>query len=91
MDFTDEIFREKIRKFIDKGVVFIAAVGNDGPYFGSINSPADMIEVISVGGLGIDGKSISPISSRGMTRQELLYGQGRIKPDVVAPSSYILT
>ena len=68
LDFTDEIFREKICKFINKGVVFIAAVGNDGPYFGSVNTPADMLEVISVGGLGIDQNSVSPISSRGMTR-----------------------
>jgi hypothetical protein len=55
LDFTDDIFKEKIRIFINRGTTFIAAVGNDGPYFGTVNTPADMLEVISVGGLGIDG------------------------------------
>ena len=36
---------------MNKGTVFVAAVGNDGPYYGTVNTPADMLEVISVGGL----------------------------------------
>jgi subtilisin family serine protease len=55
-------------RFVNNGTVFVAAVGNDGPYFGSINTPADMLEVISVGGLGIEENFVSSTSSRGMTR-----------------------
>ena len=66
--FTDEIFKEKIRTFINKGTVFVSAVGNDGPYLGIINTPVDMLEVISVGGLGIDAKSVSPFSLKRMTK-----------------------
>jgi len=50
-----------------------------------------MGEVLAVGGLALDGNSVSPTSSRGMTRQELLQGMGRIKPDILAPGSYIIT
>ncbi len=29
----------------------VSSVGNDGPSYGTINNPADLIEVIGVGGL----------------------------------------
>ncbi len=31
------------------GTIFIVSSGNDGPFFGSINFPGDMLEVLTVG------------------------------------------
>ena len=42
-------------------------MGNDGPTFGSINSPAELTDVIAVGGLDLDYSSIAAYSSKGMT------------------------
>ena len=69
----------------------MAAAGNDGPYFATMNTPADMPEVIAVGGLSIDAQKVAQFSSRGMTRSELLEGQGRIKPEVLTFSERILS
>lgn len=55
-----------------------------------MNHPADLDEVIAVGGLDDDEKSIAPYSSRGMTTTELTYGMGRIKPDLLTFSRFIL-
>ena len=61
-------------------------MGNDGPVWGTQNSPADELAVIGVGGYDhiIDG--IAPFSSRGMTTWSLPMGVGRPKPDVITMS-----
>ena len=60
--------------------------GNDGPLWGSILSPADQMDVLSVGGFGGEGR-VAPFSSRGMTTSDLISGgMGRVKPDLLAPS-----
>lgn len=99
---------EKIKEAVEKGIMIVAAAGNDGPVFGysfffwrnswytrysnrSINNPADQIEVLAVGGLDSDGQTIAPFSSRGMTTWELTHGMGRVKPDIVTYSRYLVT
>lgn len=85
-DFADEPFTDKVNELTSAGIIVISAIGNDGPLWGSLNNPADMMEVIGVGGAEPDG-SIAPFSSRGMTTHELGLPQvsyGRVKPDVVA-------
>jgi len=54
-----------------------------------VNNPADLNEVIAVGGLDVDNNTVAVYSSRGMTTQELSYGIGRAKPDVLTCSRYI--
>lgn len=50
-DFLDEPFIEKIHELIKKGVIIVAAIGNDGPEYGTLSNPGDMVEVIGVGSL----------------------------------------
>ncbi|MEM4389805.1 MAG: S8 family serine peptidase [Candidatus Micrarchaeia archaeon] len=61
------------------GVVFVISAGNDGPDYGTVNSPALAPNVI---GVGASNKSdaIASFSSRGPSANYF-----RIKPDVLAP------
>jgi hypothetical protein len=67
-----------------RGVIIVNAMGNEGDRFGdaSVNAPADVPEVVSVGALG-SGDRIASFSSLGPT------ADGRIKPDCVAPGQNI--
>jgi membrane-bound transcription factor site-1 protease len=59
--------------------------------FRTINHPADMSEVIAVGGLSDDGEAIASYSSRGMTSAELSFGMGRMRPDLLTYSQNIVS
>ena len=48
----------------------ISAIGNDGPLYGTLNNPADNLDVIGIGGI-TDSDQIARFSSRGMTTWEL--------------------
>jgi len=82
-DFMDLPFVEKVWEMSANGIVIISAIGNDGPIYGTLNNPADQLDVIGVGGIDFKDQ-ISAFSSRGMTTWELPAGLGRVKPDVVA-------
>ena len=43
------------------GVVMISAIGNDGPLYGTLNNPADQMDVIGVGGINFDDQVIHDI------------------------------
>ena len=43
----------------------ISAIGNDGPLYGTLNNPADQMDVIGVGGINFDDQ-IARFSSRGI-------------------------
>ena len=64
------------------GIIMVSAIGNDGPLYGTLNNPADMMDVIGVGGIDYSDR-IASFSSRGVTTEELPHGAGRLKPDVV--------
>ena len=81
-DFQDSIFINKVMELTSKGIIFVSAMGNDGPLYGTLNNPADQLDVIGVGGLNYDDE-IAEFSSRGMTLWELPEGSGRVKPDIV--------
>jgi membrane-bound transcription factor site-1 protease len=53
----------------------VSAIGNDGPLWGSLNNPADQLDVIGVGGIDYTD-SLARFSSRGMTTWELPAGYG---------------
>ena len=81
-DFMDRPFVEKVWELTANNVVMISAIGNDGPLYGTLNNPADQMDVIGVGGINFDDQ-IAKFSSRGMTTWELPSGYGRVKPDIV--------
>ncbi|SPQ95458.1 unnamed protein product (mitochondrion) [Plasmodiophora brassicae] len=82
-DHVDTPFIDKILEMCAAGIVVVSAVGNDGPLWGTLLSPADLPCVIGVGGLDAEGR-IASFSSRGMTTMDLHEGgYGRVKPDVV--------
>ncbi|MCI0433361.1 MAG: S8 family serine peptidase [Gemmatimonadetes bacterium] len=64
-----------------RGVLFVTAVGNDGPAPGSLGSPADGDSVLAVGAVAADGSPATfgaQATARGPT------ADGRLKPDVAA-------
>jgi hypothetical protein len=66
----------------DKGVVVVAAAGNDGPGEGTINSPGSSKEAITVGAID-KNRILAPYSSRGPV-------DGVMKPDILAPGGLIV-
>jgi len=57
----------------------------------TINHPADLNEVLAVGGIDAGGVMVAGYSSRGMTNSELASGMGRVKPDIVTSSKFIVS
>lgn len=88
-DYLDRPFVEKVNEMTANGIIVISAIGNDGPVYGTLNNPADQMDVIGVGGIDRDG-NIAPFSSRGMTTWELPRGYGRVKPDIVTFGKEVL-
>ena len=76
-------FIEKVLEMSANNIIVISAIGNDGPVYGTLNNPADQLDVIGVGGIQFN-EAVSPFSSRGMTTWELPRGYGRVKPEIVA-------
>jgi membrane-bound transcription factor site-1 protease len=87
-DFLDLPFVDKVWELTANGVIMISAIGNDGPLYGTLNNPADQMDVIGVGGINFDDQ-IATFSSRGMTTWELPTGYGRVKPDIVTYGSAV--
>ncbi len=77
---------QAIETAVRQGIVVVVAAGNDGPGYGSINSPGNAPSAITVG--AADGKTtltraddyVPSFSSRGPT-----WYDGFAKPDVIAP------
>ena len=82
-DYLDLPFVEKVNEITANGIIMVSAIGNDGPLYGTLNNPADMMDVIGVGGVNYE-RRIAPFSSRGMSTWDLPEGYGRVKPDIVA-------
>ncbi|ELT89805.1 hypothetical protein CAPTEDRAFT_228241 [Capitella teleta] len=87
-DFMDHPFVDKVWELTANGVVMVSAIGNDGPLYGTLNNPADQMDVIGVGGINFENQ-IARFSSRGMTTWELPGGYGRVKPDIVTYGSSV--
>ena len=71
-DKESSLINESINYATSKGVLVIAAGGNDGPYFASIDYPAAKKEVVGVGAFGVSF-AIPDWSSRGVNSQTLPY------------------
>lgn len=87
-DFMDHPFVDKVWELTANGVIMISAIGNDGPLYGTLNNPADQMDVIGVGGINFEDQ-IAKFSSRGMSTWELPQGYGRVKPDIVTYGSTV--
>ncbi|XP_076111687.1 membrane-bound transcription factor site-1 protease-like [Mytilus galloprovincialis] len=87
-DFMDHPFVDKVWELTANKVIMVSAIGNDGPLYGTLNNPADQMDVIGVGGINFENQ-IARFSSRGMTTWELPRGYGRIKPDIVTYGSAV--
>ncbi|MCE5258765.1 MAG: S8 family peptidase [Chloroflexi bacterium] len=68
---------------VQRGVVVVAAAGNEGPMGYSVGSPAAAPNIITIGAAS-DLDRIAEFSSRGPT------ADGRVKPDVVLPGVDII-
>jgi len=87
-DFMDHPFVDKVWELTANKVIMVSAIGNDGPLYGTLNNPADQMDVIGVGGINFEHQ-IARFSSRGMTTWELPAGYGRVKPDIVTYGSAV--
>jgi len=50
-DFLDLPFIEKLNELTANGVIVVSAIGNEGPFQGTLNNPGDLINVIGVSSL----------------------------------------
>jgi len=64
-DIDNSLIRESINYAISKDLLIVAAAGNDGPYFESIDYPAANLNVIAVGAIDISD-FVPDWSSRGI-------------------------
>ncbi len=87
-DFMDTQFVSKVWELTSNNIAMVSGIGNDGPLYGTLNNPADQMDVIGVGGINSD-EQVARFSSRGMTTWELPYGYGRLKPDILTYSTQI--
>jgi hypothetical protein len=67
----------------DAGAVVIAANGNNGPKFSTVNCPANARRAIGVGSFDVRTLKQVPSQSRGPT------ADGRFKPDIQAPTNTV--
>ncbi|CAH8646413.1 unnamed protein product [Dicrocoelium dendriticum] len=89
-DFMDQPFVDKVLELSSNGILLVSAIGNDGPLFGTLNNPADQMDVLGVGGVDATGR-IARFSSRGMTTWSLPFGYGQVKPDIVSFSTGVIS
>lgn len=80
-DFLDRPFVDKVQEITASGVIMISAIGNDGPLYGTLNNPADQLDVIGVGGLDY-ADHIASFSSRGMITWHLPTGTPLLHAEV---------
>ena len=78
-DSLDAPFSALVQDLVSSGAVIVAAVGNDGPKFGSVLNPADLANVIAVGAAG-------PWRGKG-TPTNIAEGGGAFHDAAVAPFS----
>ena len=96
---ADDPLVQAVERAVRAGIVVVCSAGNLGkhpvtgqPIIGAINSPGNSPSVITVGALNTKGTpqrsddEVASYSSRGPT-----YGDGFVKPDLVAPGNRIVS
>lgn len=75
---------------VDKGVLPVAAAGNDGPADGSIDYPGAYVKIIAVGAID-SGKAVPDWSSRGINNGDYIIEEQEVEfgnPGVSVESTY---
>ena len=75
---------------VQKGVLVVAAAGNDGPYDGSIDYPGAYVKVVAVGAIDKD-KNIPSWSSRGINDGDYIVEEREVEfgaPGVLVESTW---
>jgi len=96
---ADDPLVQAVERAVRAGIVVVCSAGNLGkhpvtgqPIIGAVNSPGNSPSVITVGALNTKGTpqrsddEVATYSSRGPT-----YGDGFVKPDLVAPGNRIVS
>lgn len=83
---SENPFNESFRNAVLSGITIVASAGNSGPDYNTVVDPSRFNDVISVGNWDSQGNTINSSSSRGPALPSL-----RIKPDVSAPGTNILS
>ena len=52
-DFMDQPFVDKVWELTANNIIMVSAIGNDGPLYGTLNNPADQMDVIGVGAVTV--------------------------------------
>ncbi|GAB2216326.1 hypothetical protein Droror1_Dr00024098 [Drosera rotundifolia] len=66
-------FVEKVWELTANNIIMVSAIGNDGPFYGTLNNSTDQSDVIGVGGIDYNNR-IASFSSRGMSTWEIPHG-----------------
>ncbi|HQX43613.1 MAG TPA: S8 family serine peptidase [Saprospiraceae bacterium] len=86
---SNYIYMEEVINNLKKaGIVVVVSAGNDGVGCGTISNPPAMFENSFTVGSFASNDTISGFSSAGPVRID---SSGRIKPNVVAPGSYVIS
>lgn len=56
-------FVEKVWELSANNIIVVSAIGNDGPLYGTLNNPADMMDAIGVGAITFS-EELAEFSSR---------------------------
>lgn len=83
-DAQSSLITDAINEAAEKGVLVVGAAGNDGPYPDSIDYPAALVSVMSVGALDVTA-SVSEWSSRGINTSTTEYSREEKDIEVAAP------
>lgn len=79
----DETMNRFVRNAVNSGIIFVVSAGNAGPNLKTVQCPANLPEVITVGSVNRDD-SVSSFSSKGPTND------GQMKPDITAVGETVL-
>jgi len=71
-DSPDKLIGDAVDYAFNKGVLVVAAAGNDGPYFGSIDYPGAYASVVAVGAIDVN-QDVPDWSSRGINSSDAPY------------------
>lgn len=90
-DSPDSLIKDAVDYAVSKGVLVIAAAGNDGPDDGSIDYPGAYAEVVAVGAID-SGENVADWSSRGISDgNDSVISEGEVEfgaPGVNVESAY---
>lgn len=86
----ENTMRTGVRQLLDAGVLVVEGAGNEGPEPGTIGSPSDLADVLTIGASDATGRA-APFSSRGPVHAPRNADEPRVtKPDLLAPGSGIV-